>query len=107
MLHFTLGFAVPARMAGSQRGLAQQLSALVASVKDLAMGRIHRFKTKNKKNPNLNRPTSTFIYPVQSWWLHQHPMGTNEVESGFRVPGVCVCVLLFKDTEVPDVSVAA
>lgn len=34
-------------------------------------------------------------------------MGTNEVESGFRVPGVCVCVLLFKDTEVPDISVAA
>lgn len=49
MLHFTLGFAVPARMAGSQRGLAQQLSALVASVKDLAMGRIHRFKKKFKK----------------------------------------------------------
>lgn len=45
MLHFTLGFAVPARMAGSQRGLAQQLSAL-ASVKDLAMGRIYRFKKK-------------------------------------------------------------
>lgn len=48
MLHFTLGFAVPARMAVSQRGLAQQLSALVASVKDLAMGRIYRFK-KNQK----------------------------------------------------------
>lgn len=62
MLHFTLGFAVPARMAGSQRGLAQQLSALVASVKDLAMGRIYRLK----KIPNLNMPTSTFIYPMQS-----------------------------------------
>lgn len=66
MLHFTLGFAVPARMAGSQRGLAQQLSTLVASVKDLAMGRIYKGlkKKKNQQNPNLNRPTSTFVYPV-------------------------------------------
>lgn len=65
MLHFTLGFAVPARMAGSQRGLAQQLSALVASVKDLAMGRMYRLE-KKKESPNLNRSTSTSASPVQS-----------------------------------------
>lgn len=56
MLHFTLGFAVPARMAGSQRGLAQQLSTLVASVKDLAMGRIYKGLKKKKEKEKPTKP---------------------------------------------------